>query len=56
MAYSSTETDYNDLYAQLQRDAPKRVVKDVSENWFPIKDDCGHGSHGKLWKFLEYNQ
>ena len=39
MAYSSTETEYNDLYAQLQRDALKEVVKYVSENWHPIKDE-----------------
>ena len=32
MAYSLIETEYNDLYAQLQRDAPKDVVKYVSEN------------------------
>ena len=39
MAYSSTETEYNNLYAKLQ-DAQKQVVKYVSENWHPIKDEC----------------
>ena len=39
MAYSLTETEYHDLYTQLQRDSPKEVVKYVSENWHPNKDE-----------------
>ena len=52
MAYSSTETEYNDSYAQLQRDAPKQVVKYVSENWHPIKDEWVMGLKASCGSFL----
>ena len=52
MAYSSTETEYNDLYAQLQRDAPKEVVKYVSGTWHPIKDEWVMGLKACCGSFL----
>ena len=52
MAYSSTETEYNNLYAKLQRDAQKQVVKYVSENWHPIKDEWVMGLKASCGSFL----
>ena len=52
MTYSSTETEYNVLYTQLQRDAPKEVVKYVSENWHPIKDKWVMGLKASCGSFM----
>lgn len=52
MAYASTESEYNDLYGQLSRDAPKEVVKYVDENWHPIKDEWVLGLKSCCGSFL----
>ena len=37
LAYASSEAEYDELYSQLQKDAPKEVVKYFDVYWHPIK-------------------
>ena len=39
MAHSSSEAEYNSLYAQFQCDAPTEVVTYFNANWNPIKSE-----------------
>ncbi|XP_065886150.1 zinc finger SWIM domain-containing protein 3-like isoform X3 [Dysidea avara] len=39
MAYAKSEAEYNSLYVQFQRDAPKQVLEYFDECWHPIKDE-----------------
>jgi len=39
MAHSSSEAEYNSLYAQFQCDAPTEMVIYFNANWNPIKSE-----------------
>ena len=37
LAYANSNVEYDSIYARLQRDIPRQVVRYMDENWNPIK-------------------
>ena len=54
MCYAHSESDYDDLYSQLQSCTPKEVVSYFNENWHPIRKEWVIGMKSSCGYFLNF--
>ena len=54
LAYACSEAQYNELYSQFQRDAPKEVITYFNANWHLIKDEWVLGLKSSCGSFLNF--
>ena len=54
LAYANSTVEYDSIYARLQRDIPRQVVKYMDENWNPIKSEWVMGLKSSCGNFLNF--
>ena len=54
MAYATSTSAYEGIYAQFRHDAPNEVVKYMDENWNPIRDEWVFGLKASCGSYLNF--